>query len=272
TFSIPIGKLDRSEVDLVIRRIQKEFPITVNWTRLHTNKLRVGHLIGNRFTVTITEIDVPSKVALERAERIASLLRVNGLPNYFGPQRFGIDGSNVRRGYDIVLGNLKVGDRWLRRFLVNSYQSYLCNMYLALRVRRGLFHRVIAGDFARKYTTRSWFEVVDEEKEQRRYEAHEISFTAPVYGFRMPFPRGLAGELELEVLADFGLKLENFEPVKAFGSRRIGRIIPKDLVVKKSPDGLTLSFILPRGGFATTVLREFMKTDSTPESYRELPI
>ncbi len=260
--------MDRSDIDFAIARMEKELPVTVNWTRLHSNKLRVGHLSGNRFTVTVTEIDVPIQLALERAERIASLLR-SGLPNYFGPQRFGFNGGNVKRGHEVLLGRLRIADRWLRRFLVNSYQSYLCNQYLALRVEQGLFHRVVVGDLARKYTTRSLFEVVDEAAEQLRYETNEISFTAPIYGCEMPIARGVVKELELKVLADAGLTLKSFEPARIKGSRRIGRLVPQNLAVKTTSEGLTLSFTLPKGGFATTVLREFMKTDPVlpSESY-----
>jgi len=253
--------MNSDAIDVATSLIRRELPVTVNGGRLHSNKLRIGHLAGNHFTITITELTVPEQEAFGRAERVASLLRERGLPNYFGPQRFGYDGENVRRGREIVSGRLKMTDRWLRRYLVNSYQSHLCNLYLALRLGRGLFDRVLVGDIARKYATRSFFEVKDAETEQARYVSHEISFTAPMYGCEMRMATGIPGELESRVLAKAGLTLNSFEGVKANGSRRIGRLLPQDLRVKTSPEGLTLNFTLPRGGFATTLVREFMKTD-----------
>ena len=263
SFSIPVGNTSSDGIDVATALIQRELPVAVNWGRLHPNKLRIGHLAGNRFTIIITELEIAEPEALERAQRVASALRDRGLPNYFGPQRFGYDGENVVRGREILLGRFKMSDRWLRRYLVNSYQSHLCNCYLALRVALGLFDRVLLGDIARKCATRSLFEVKDVEVEQARYAAHEISFTAPIYGYEMQMATGTPGELEDKVLTEAGLTLNSFERLKANGSRRVGRLLPEDLTVKTSPEGLTLSFVLPKGGFATTVLREFMKTDST---------
>ena len=261
TFSIPIVNVVCTP-EAATAQIQRQLPVTVNWSRLHSNKLRIGHLVGNRFVITIMEPDIALREAFDRAERVASTLRQTGLPNYFGPQRFGYDGENVRRGRDIVLGMLSVTNRWLQRYLVNSYQSHLCNRNLALRLSLGLFDRLLLGDVARKYSTRSLFEVKNVEVEQTRYVSHEISFTAPIYGYEMPTATGIEGELESKVLEESGLTLKSFQQVKAIGSRRIGRLLPKDLEVKTTPEGLTLRFSLPKGGFATTVLREFMKNDS----------
>ncbi len=261
TFSIPVGDIDCNAIENLTAQIQKELSAVVNWSRLHSNKLRIGHLAGNRFTITITEIETADEETFRRAEQVAIILRNRGLPNYFGPQRFGYDGENVKRGREILLGRLSLEDRWLRRYLMNSYQSHLCNRSLGLRLSLGLFDRIFVGDVARKYTTRSFFEVREPEVEQRRYDSHEISFTAPIYGYEMPMATGIVGELESKVLAEAGLTLDSFEHAKVKGSRRIGRLFPLDLIVKTSPEGLILSFSLPKGGFATTVLREFMKND-----------
>ncbi len=261
TFSIPVGDVDHHTVENLTGQIQKELPVVVNWSRLHSNKLRIGHLAGNHFTITITELKTGFEETLRRANRVVDLLCKKGLPNYFGPQRFGHDGENLRRGREILLGRLRLSDRWLRRYLINSYQSHLCNHCLGLRLSQGLFDRVLLGDIARKYTSRSFFEVRDQEAEQRRYDAHEISFTAPIYGCEMPMASGIFGELESKVLAEAGLTRDVFEHAKVKGSRRIGRLLPQNLTVRISPRSLVLSFTLQKGCFATTVLREFMKNE-----------
>ncbi|MBS7622160.1 tRNA pseudouridine(13) synthase TruD [Candidatus Bathyarchaeota archaeon] len=261
TFSILVGKVDYSFVDQAVAQIRRHLPVTVNWARLHRNKLRPGHLLGNRFTVLITELDLPPDGALHRARSIVERLRGNGIPNFFGPQRFGLDGENVKKGFEIIKGSTCNADRWLRRFLISSYQSYLCNLYLARRLQLGLFERILAGDIAKKYATGGLFEVLDASREQARYESHEISFTAPIYGRKMWTASGPAGKLEKAILEEAGLTMKQFDAAGMRGSRRLGRLLLPDLTVTADPQGLLVSFSLPKGAFATTVLRELMKVE-----------
>jgi tRNA pseudouridine13 synthase len=102
--------------------------------------------------------------------------------------------------------------------------------------------------------------VNDPAAEQPRYEAQEISFTAPMYGYQMSQPLGEAAALEAEILEESGMSLETFRRMRVTGTRRLGRLIPK-IEVAETPRGVQLSFMLHKGGFATTLLREFMKTE-----------
>lgn len=81
----------------------------------HTNKLKVGHLSGNRFTIRLRHLNRPVTEALPVAEQILDRLATQGVPNYFGPQRFGYRGDSHLLGaavvkhdlqafYDILLG------------------------------------------------------------------------------------------------------------------------------------------------------------------------
>jgi conserved hypothetical protein TIGR00094 len=90
---------------------------------LHTNKLRTGHLKGNRFRILIRE----AQGGRERAEAILQVLQEKGLPNYYGPQRFGLGGLNPTRGYELVRKGKGRGSPWLKRFLIASLQSLLFN-------------------------------------------------------------------------------------------------------------------------------------------------
>lgn len=267
TFSLLVGNVDDSFVDQAVERIRELLPVTVNWARLHRNKLRLGHLLGNRFTVMITEIDLPADKAIRRAQSIADRLKEKGVPNFFGPQRFGFDGDNIKRGFEIIQGRMHNVDPWLRRFLISSYQSYLCNLYLTRRLKLDLFDQILEGDIAKKYATGGLFEVEDAAKEQARYASHEISFTAPIYGSKMWPASGPAGELERTILAEAGLTLEQFDAADVKGTRRLGRLLLPDLTVTTVPRGLLVRFSLPKGAFATTVLREIMKANlSLPSS------
>jgi tRNA pseudouridine13 synthase len=238
-----------------------ELPVTLNWARLHKNKLKPGHLLGNRFRITITDLATTEAETQRRVNAIAEQLQRTGIANFFGPQRLGSEGANVRKGRQIVVEHRQVQDRWLRRFLISSYQSYLCNRYLAQRMEMGAFDHLLAGDIAKKYDTGGMFEVEDPATEQARYAAHEISFTAPLYGPKLWAASGAAGELESAILAEAGVTLEDFRRVKVEGSRRLGRLLVPDLRTQSLENALIIEFFLPKGAFATTVLREFMKID-----------
>lgn len=261
TFSLDIGQRNAAQIDEIIGRIAAELPVTVNWARLHKNKLKPGHLLGNRFQIRVTDLTVDDHVAQQRVAAIVEALQRRGAVNFFGPQRFGIAGANVAKGREILLGGRGVQDRWLRRFLVSSYQSFLCNRYLAQRVEMGAFDYLLTGDVAKKYDTGGMFAVENVATEQERYAAHQISFTAPLYGPQMWAATDVAGELEIAILAEAELTLAHFQRVKAEGSRRLGRLLVSDLQFVCADHQLTLDFSLPKGAFATTIVREFMKVD-----------
>ena len=109
----------------------------------HGNKLRPGHLRGNRFRIVVRGV-VPE--ALPRAEAICARLRAQGAANLFGPQRFGKRGDNAALGHAILLRETQVRDRFLRRMALSALQSELFNRCLAARIADGLFGTAIAGD------------------------------------------------------------------------------------------------------------------------------
>jgi tRNA pseudouridine13 synthase len=260
TFSILFEKNDVNLSD-ASELIEGSIDVKVNWAKFHSNKFRAGHLIGNRFKITITDIEIPRNQAAERTRKIAEQIHLKGLPNYYGEQRTGKNGKNVQEGWEILQGRKTFVDRWLRKLLVSGYQSYLCNRYLAERVRRGLFDKLLKGDIAKKHDTDGIFWVNDPEAEQPRYDAQEISFTAPMYGYQMSQPLEEAARLEAEILEESDITMEIFRSQRVTGTRRLGRLVPKIDVVEV-PRGVQLSFMLHKGGFATTLLREFMKTGS----------
>ena len=262
TFSMSVGHKPAAFADSAASQIEANLAVTVNWVRFHANKLRPGHLLGNRFEIRITDLVLPVEVALERANAIAGEIKARGLPNFFGPQRLGNNGANVRDGWAVLHGERGKRDRWLQRFLISAYQSYLCNRYLARRLQNGSFDRLLDGDVAKKYDTGGMFDVVDAELEQPRYVAQEIGFTAPLYGPKMWQAKSAAAELEAAVLDEAGIALDDFGRAHVDGTRRLGRLLVSDLAITASEDSLVTAFMLRKGAFATTVLRELMKVDS----------
>ncbi len=252
TFSVP-----RVSPEEALQRLQQEFPqVYVHWARRHRNKLKPGHLLGNRFRIVVVDT-APGD--FERAQAIAAFLRRVGVPNYYGEQRFGRAGDNPERGREALQGR-GPRDRWLRRFLISAYQGYLFNRYLARRVQAGFFTRLLEGDIAKKADTGGLFLVHDVAAEQPRYERGEIHFTGPMYGYKMWMAEGEAGALEQAILEEEGVTLEDFRKARVKGTRRLGRLWLSDLQIEAQGEtALVFTFSLPKGAFATVVMREFLR-------------
>lgn len=224
-------------------------------TTRHNNKLGLGHLHGNHFVVRVRGADGQAGQAAE----VLTLLTVQGVPNYFGPQRFGLGGLNAEEGLRVLRGESRLRDPRVRRFLTSSVQSAVFNRFLSLRLERGLFRAVLRGDMAKKHTTGGVFMVEDAAAETLRAEEGEISATGTLFGRKVKPLTLDAGALEAEALAAFELTPKAFESRR--GDRRLTRVFPTSAQVEPHDDGFSVSFTLPRGSFATSVLREIMKKD-----------
>ena len=254
TFSLALQNTDEATV---ARRVQEALPFQVLWVRRHRNKLKPGHLLGNRFRLVVVS---PHEDALQRAEAITRTLEDRGLPNFYGSQRFGTQGLNEQKGREVLLGG-GPRDRWVRRFLLSSYQSALFNAWLEERMRQGWFEKLLTGDVAKKTDSGGLFEVEDAEAEERRFQEGRITYTGPIYGTRMRWATGIPGDLEKKVLASRDVSLEALGRARLNGSRRRARLFVEDLTIEAHPKGLSFTFSLPKGAYATTVMREFMKEE-----------
>lgn len=237
--------------DEVRRRIEGELSVTVDDVARHINKLKRGHLLGNRFRILVTG-------AAGDPAPIAAALRERGCPNYYGPQRFGFRGDNAQRGLEALRGR-GPRKRWEHKFLLSALQADLFNRWLDARIERGWYDRLLAGDVAKKRDTGGLFTV--EGDESARFERREIDYTGPIYGHEMMAATGEPGALEAEVLAAAEIDDAQMKRAKLNGSRRPSRIWLGDLLIEPAAAGLWFSFSLPKGSYATTVLREFTKTD-----------
>lgn len=228
----------------------------------HGNKLKTGHLRGNRFRIRVRGVGPD---ALARAREIARALEGLGLPNAFGPQRFGRDGLNAELGRSLVRGEPAPrarADRFLRRLAISAYQALLFNRVLAQRLRDGLLGTALPGDLMKKLDTGGLFISRSPSDDAPRAARFEITATGPMFGHRMMEPEGEALARERSVLDAEGLSLASFEKLKgdAEGTRRALRL-PLRLSAEAEPGALCLSFALDKGSYATAVLREVMKVD-----------
>lgn len=248
-------KLDQGEVERAIQAAG----LTLLELKAHPQKLRTGHLHGNRFEIVLRHVQDGAKA---RAEEILAELRRVGVPNFFGAQRFGDKGRNVRRGRELLLHGVRGRGRDVR-FDASALQSDLFNRYLVLRIERGLFGKALLGDVMKKHATGGLFTCEDVAAEQSRVDALQISPTGPIFGAKMLQSVGESWALEEEILQQAELSLASFEPAKDLmpGTRRPTRFPLEDAQVEEVEDGLRFSFHLPKGAYATVLLGEVQKGD-----------
>lgn len=290
-------------------------------TTRHRNKLRLGHLKGNTFTIRIRETDLTRAEDLQVA---LNHLHNVGVPNYFAEQRFGYRGDTWAIGralihnqptdaLDLILGRpsdvdhgptlrarrlydqqkyaeaantwphmfhaerqaattlaktggnarkaLSAIDRSMRTFYISAYQSYLFNHAIAARLPTGL-GKLLDGDLAWRHANGAVFLVTDPEHEQPRADSFEISPSGPLFGYRMTQPEGQPGQIEHDLLANEQLSLQELAErrPRVRGGRRPLRFQPSSAKVQLGADPrgpyLELRFSLPRGCYATALLRE----------------
>lgn len=225
----------------------------------HGNKLRTGHLRGNRFTIRLADVPVAHDA---RADAALARLAETGLPNYFGSQRFGRDGQNLETAFAwIVDAGPPPKQPFLRKLMVSTLQAALFNAWLAARLRDGRLDVALGGDVLRKEDTGGLFTSVDPETDTARIARWEISPTGPMFGARMRAAEGEAGAIEADLLARHGITSAHLARVARAGegTRRPARVAVSDTEVRREGTDLVLSFSLPKGSYATVLLSELTK-------------
>jgi len=225
----------------------------------HPHKLRTGHLRANRFVLVIREASDEAS-----AREVLEQLAREGVPNYYGEQRFGVGERNVTRARAMLRGEAPLPrDRFERKLLMSALQSALFNEWLAERVADGLYARPIPGDLLRKEDSGGLFINEDNAAAERRMLDWEISATGPMFGASMRKPEGEAALREEAVFERSGITAEQLAAHAKLGegTRRAARVRISEPHVEAIDGGLRLSFELPSGAYATTVLREIMKCE-----------
>ena len=226
--------------------------VSVLQTSRDDRRLRRGFLSGNRFEVRVRD---PEDGWKERAERIAERLGMAGLPNYFGPQRFGRFNSNAIDAVRLMRGEKVPGGRRLNDFFISALQAHLFNWNLKRRIESGVYNRVLRGDRARRHDTGGMFVVGDAEAESARSQRLEISAVLPLYGRKVSGGLDEAAAVEERTLGQFGLRRSDFRRLTR-GAWRLSRVIPGDVSIRDCEQGYIVEFTLPNGSYATCFLRE----------------
>lgn len=236
--------------------------------RRHGNKLKTGHLRGNRFTIVVRGIAGEAAAEVDAAfERIAR----EGVPNAFGAQRFGRDGDTHERARAWLTGKDRApSDPRLRRFHFSAFQSSVFNAVLEERVKDGSWNGALEGDLLKKEDTGGLFVCTDVQTDRERAFRGEVCPTGPIVGDRMRQPAGVAFDLEQRISLPLieGIDLRRARSLGE-GTRRALRLRVSDLSHQwtTSSDGestasgareqgraIEVRFVLPKGAYATTVL------------------
>lgn len=286
----------------------------------HRNKLKLGHLAGNRFRIRVRGV---VSDALGRADAILAILARRGVPNRFGEQRYGVQRNSHLIGKALLRGDYRdavdhlvgdpakvEGDGWraaieayrrgeleeslrlfpghcrterdvvqrlvkrpdafdkafhavhprLKKLYLSAYQSFLFDQVIDARLET--LDAVANGDLAYKHDNGACFSVEDAAAEAARAARFEISPTGPLFGCKVKLAGGAEGELEALLLRDEGITLDSFDlpgGLRMEGERRPLRVPLGEPVTAMDAEGLVMEFSLPRGSYATAVLREIMK-------------
>ncbi len=252
TFSI---NLPHDNEDDLIKKIKDALPYKINSYGRHINKLRMGHLLGNRFI-----INVHTGALLDDILPIKKTILKYGLPNFFGEQRFGFHEKNINKGKALLNGEYRERKRNLRDLLHSAYQSYIFNLWLKTRIENGDYQNILAGDLAKGTQRGGLFTVEEPTIEQQRFENREICYTGALPGYKIPPTQGKPAEIETQIFIQEGIDSELFKKARLPGSRRMGIIWLNALDITQHPQGLSFQFSLPKGSYATNLLREFFIT------------
>ncbi len=222
----------------------------------HSRKLRTGTLKGNHFRILLR--DLASTPELEA--RLQAIM-AQGVPNYFGEQRFGRNGSNLEAAEAMFQGK-RIKDRDKRSMFLSAARSYLFNQVVSERLAAGVAGTLLAGDCLMLAGTHSFFSEpeVSEALLQRLGEG-DLQLTAPLWGRGRSGAQGEALEFEISKLESFASWKAGLEAAGLNQERRALLLRPKEFSWEWQSEGLSLCFWLPAGCYATSVIRELVNVE-----------
>lgn len=199
----------------------------------HVKKCRRGDLLGNQFEIVLRDVQG------EHARIQENLLEIqqHGVPNYFGPQRFGRDGGNVEQGYLMLTRATRVRQQKMKGLYLSAVRSFIFNEILAERINQGLWVKALEGD------------LLDEQGNP----------TGALWGRGRINTTAAAAELENAIARQNAALCEGMEHAGLKQERRPLAAIPQNMTWQWLDESqLQLSFSLSAGYYATSVLREIL--------------
>ena len=217
-------------------------------------KLKRGALKGNDFEIVLREFSGDPALLEQRLQTLATA----GAPNYFGPQRFGRNGSNVASAIAWFEGG-PAPERAERGFSLSAARSVIFNAVLAERLNAGTWNQLLDGDVVNLNGSGSFFlaETVDDTLRERcqRLDVHP---TGPMWHGDSLLSKGATAELELQMAQRHAVLAEGLSKARLEPERRPLRVPVRELKWRIEGADVHLQFRLQRGSFATAVLHELI--------------
>jgi tRNA pseudouridine13 synthase len=225
----------------------------------HRRKLRRGSLQGNHFKLIVRDLQGDLAALAVRLQQVAQ----QGVPNYFGEQRFGHAGANLHQAEAMFQGK-RIKDRHKRSLYLSAARSFLFNQLLSQRVARGDWNQAITGEVLMLAGTNSYFvpETIDTTIRQRLAD-FDIHPSGCLWGKGDSPARGEAAQLEQQLAKLHPLLCHGLEQFNLKQERRALRLPVVELQWELDNPArlLELRFFLSPGAYATSVLRELVQTD-----------
>jgi tRNA pseudouridine13 synthase len=199
----------------------------------HVKKCRRGDLLGNQFEIVLRDVEG------EHASIEANLLQIqqHGVPNYFGPQRFGRDGGNVEQGHLMLTRETRVRHQKKKGIYLSAVRSFVFNEILADRINNGLWGKMLEGD------------VLDDQGRS----------TGALWGRGRISTAAAAADLENAIAKQHAPLCEGMEHAGLKQERRALAAIPQNMTWQwLNESQLQLTFSLSAGYYATSVMREIL--------------
>jgi len=200
--------------------------VTIENQARHNHKLRLGEHRHNHFKIILRNI-TETETLINRLSAIEQ-----GVPNYFGEQRFGIDGNNLREGDRWANGELQVRDKKLRGLYISALRSYLFNCVLSYRVDQNSWRDVLPGDSEEQFPS------------------------GPLWGRGRLKVSLDTQSIEENILCFWPQWQQALEHCGLTQERRPLLCKPENFTYRLHDRNLSVSFALAPGEYATSVLRE----------------
>lgn len=221
----------------------------------HERKLRRGQLFGNRFKIVIKDVQGNRSEIDQRLEQIS----MQGVPNYFGPQRFGFEGQNLNQAQRMFQTKKKPSSREKASLYLSSARSYLFNWVLSQRVQQGTWQIPLVGEYYRENDDGSMKvpETVSCTQNDTGLERdNRLALTGPLWGRGKLSTSDQVMEIEQKLSQNFPLLCNGLEYSGLSQDRRLLTSKLDDTQWHWMNGDIILKFSLTAGSYATVVLRE----------------
>lgn len=224
-------------------------------SKRHNKKLQRGALKGNAFQIKLTELAGDLDALPAQLERLKQ-----GLPNYFGHQRFGYNGNNLLQAQAFLLQGKKVKGKQLKGLLYSATRSALFNQYLSARVEAGSWHKIVKGDVVCLQGSHSYFIAEDDLDDlAQRLSQKDVAPGGLLWGKLSGTKLQSCADAFSQVCSQWSDYMAALVAHNLEMAVRPLMVFPEQLEWQIEGNSLLLSFSLPKGSYATTLINEIVR-------------